>query len=91
MRAIWKYVLTAGTGMTSIPMKRGARILSAHNQAERICLWALVDPAAPDVRHGVAVVTTGQAIPDDVPPFVGTVLLAGGSVVVHVFDGGDLP
>lgn len=83
---IWKFIVDPGLPVT---MPAGARILSAAAQNERICIWALVDPAACSMPRKVRVYGTGHSVPSEPGRFLGTALLQGGALVMHVFDAED--
>ena len=92
MKEIWKYIASPSSA-APVSMPRGAQILSAAAQADCVCLWALVDPEAERVGRRINVYGTGWPIDGDpdifIGIFVGTVSLAGGALVWHVFDGGE--
>ena len=86
---IWKFTLdTSGVVM----MPKGAKPISAREQGDALCVWAIVDPEAPKVSRRVYIIGTGHegANYGDLP-FLGTALLMGGRLVIHVFDGGEMP
>lgn len=82
MKTIYKYDLKEG-----IQMPRGARVLSAQAQHGKPVIWAVVDPEEPMEARRFAVITTGGMEPPltGVADFVGTVQLAEGQFVIHVF------
>ena len=84
---IYKYNIGT-SGKIVLPV--GSTILSVSNQRESIVLHALVDPS-PDQetmeeRHIVVATTGGTEICGGSHQFIGTVLLCGGDIVVHVFE-----
>lgn len=84
---IWKYPLEV-TDAQPVFMPAGAKVLSAQVQHGVICLWAMVDPSKPDVPHVVRIIGTGHSFPAviaDEYQHVGTVQLAGGDLIFHVF------
>jgi hypothetical protein len=83
---IYKYRLPF-TGPGVVYMPQGARILSAHEQRNEVCVWAAVDTSRPIVQHKLAVLGTGDdsAYVWSVGRFIDTVLLDGGVFVFHVF------
>lgn len=88
MKRIYKYALPI-MDLASIRMPRGAVILSIHQQFESICLWALVDPMREDdtEERTFRIAGTGHDLTLKVySGFVGSVFLAGGSLVFHVFE-----
>lgn len=86
---IYKYMLGIRDTQT-VPMTTGARILSAQVQDGAVCVWAIVDPSKPQVQRVIEMRGTGHnahAVAD--LPFIDTVQVAGGSLVFHLFDGGE--
>lgn len=80
---IWKYVIKP---KTRLKMPSGATILSVAAQGEQVCLWAAVDPESKDHHlHKFVGVPTGDSVPDD-GTYLGTVFLAGGSLVFHIYE-----
>lgn len=88
MKAIFKYALpTRGPRELVLPM--GARILSVANQYEKvIALWAEVDPKATqtETRRFYVAMTGEEFVISPSSVFIGTVLLADGSYVAHVYE-----
>lgn len=86
-KTIWKYPLEAGV-INDVQLPGGAQILSIAEQFGALHMWVEVDRTNSPSWHKVAVIGTGWAnpeIPGFVRKFVGTALLAGGSLVWHVF------
>jgi hypothetical protein len=89
MKTIWKFPLLV-TDDFSVAMPIGAKIISLDTQMidghERPCVWALVDPEASERRVRFRVVGTGHPFPDaeGLEP-LGSIQLAGGRYVFHVF------
>lgn len=90
MKAIWKYQLDP-TGSQIVQLPEGARILCVQTQAQdyrnTICLWALVDPAAPKRDVEIRTHGTGHELPPEAVRYgyLGTYQLQGGALVFHVF------
>ena len=86
-RQVWKFPLVIND-LTSIEMPAGSRVLTVVNQNENVCLYALVDPEATNVRKVFRVAGTDHPIEAFVSykNYVGTVLLKSGSLVFHVFE-----
>lgn len=75
-----------------IRMPKGARLLSVQTQRDAACLWAMVDPQAPETTRRLALRGTGHDVDGlALAPFVGTFQLDGGAFVGHVFDLGEAP
>lgn len=84
--AIWKFALEH-TDQQFVQLPRGAKILSAQVQRERICLWALCDPEGETAARDIRMFGTGHSVPDwDSLTFIDTVQLMGGNLVLHVFE-----
>ena len=87
---IWKYPLEL-TDEQQFRMPVGAKPLSVATQNGQLCLWALVDPSpyAPKETRRFYLRGTGHPMDDAVDAaFIGTVMMHGGTLVFHVFDGG---
>lgn len=89
MTTIWKFPL-ALTDRQDVVMPRGARVLSVAEQHGKLCLWALVNPDADRVKRALRIAGTGHPCDARAAHLVGTVLCAGGSLVWHVFDYGEI-
>jgi len=88
MKTIHKYQLDTQRDQI-IHMPEGAEILSAAEQYGVPCIWALVDDEAPKAKRMIHIDMTGGNSERRVESvFIGTVLLAGGTFVIHIFDGG---
>lgn len=90
-RTVWVYripvnVLTAST-TTVHRIPDGARLLQLAEQRGQVALWYEVpDPEATKVRHGFQLFGTGTGPIGDHLVYVGTALLAGGDLVLHVYE-----
>ncbi len=89
MITIHKYEIIIRNELT-IAMPAGARILSVQVQHDMPQVWAMVDSTAPHRRRQFSIRGTGHPA-DGVTPalFIGTVQMAAGSLVFHVFDRGE--
>lgn len=87
-RIIYKYTLEIEDEQKHI-LPRGAKILSVGNQIEKICVWVeLEEGAIEDAEYTFFIRGTGHPFDDSAllqPTFLGTVLMAGGSLVWHVY------
>ncbi len=84
---IWKYPIHA-TDEQVVTMPDGARILTVQAQAEKPCLWAMVDPAARRVEaRKIYTYGTGHPIEKDPETlnYIGTYQLVESGLVFHVF------
>ena len=82
---VYKYALDL-MGDQPVAMPRGARVLHVDVQGDQVCLWALVDPTAPVESRHFSVVPTGARLLRSDATYIGTVLLDGGALVLHVFE-----
>jgi hypothetical protein len=92
MRTVHKFQLPElGDGhIITLKMPRFAEPLHVAVQGRALCLWALVDPEQPLQSHELEVYGTGHDMThrnDSVtkPRYLNTVLLNGGSLVLHFF------
>lgn len=67
-------------------MPAGATALCVHDQSGVPTLWALCDADRPTVSRSFRMAGTGHPIADDIGPHVGSVVLMGGKLVLHVFE-----
>ncbi len=87
--SVWKFVLRVDD-VVAVQMPAGARVLSCGNQYGEVCVWAVVDVAAPLVERRFRIAGTGHPLTAaDAGAFVGTVMLVSGTLVFHVFDLGE--
>ena len=89
MKTIYKYQLEIEDRF-KLRIHRGARLLYVGVQHDIACLWAIVDPEAETCIRTLLIRGTGHdAVGLDELPHVGTVILAGGNLVFHIFDKGE--
>lgn len=81
---VWKFVIADPE--TPVRMPQHATILHVGEQHGQVCIWALVDPTAPQVDRRFVIAGTGHDVPAYRGRFFGTVLLAGGDLVFHVWE-----
>lgn len=86
---IWKFPLQFGTGL-QVKMPRGAKILTAQVQKEKLCIWAIVDPENNvEVRNfSVAITGSNEDMVEGLfkDNYIGTFQMAGGEFVGHLFE-----
>jgi len=82
---IWKFPLEI-VDSQALFLPKGAKILSVHDQAGVVCLWALVDPDKRRERRVIELSCTGGTVrsKDDDRKFIGTVV--SGIFVWHFFE-----
>ena len=84
-RQIWKYTMALGSTELELPM--GAEIVHVASQHDTPCIWVLVDINAEKEIRTFEWYGTGQSIftPDN-RNYVGTIQLAEGTLVYHLFE-----
>ncbi len=87
---IFKYTVPVSDDDT-VMMPQGADVLSVQTQNGVPVMWAVVDEKAkPLVPHRFYVRGTGHNMGTAIGHrFIGTFQLSGGSLVFHLFDGGE--
>ena len=85
--AVWKFVIDPNDHI-EIDMPKGAKLLHVDTQFGSVCLWALVDPAAKHETRKFRFAGTGHPIFEDADSLrhVGTWLMNGGGLVLHLFE-----
>ena len=88
-RTIWKYELQI-TDTQTIEMPEGAMILTVQTQANKPCLWALVNPDSKIETRTFITYGTGHTI-EEIRDYVGNYYIGsyqidGGILVFHVFE-----
>lgn len=92
MKTVWKYTMDMAKIQT-IRMPQGAEILHVEVQMRCPCIWVLVDPTAPYEDREFQLAGTGHSInhSDKQLKHIGTCVLNGGMLVIHVFELKPLP
>jgi hypothetical protein len=82
---IWKWsLLTQDEQELSIPA--GARLLAVQTQHGTPMLWAMCDEEAQREPRWIAIVGTGNPLPNSLGEYLGTFQVNGGGLVFHVFE-----
>lgn len=97
MKTIHRFPLQIADNVC-VPMPQGAKILSAevkimhHRDANPVIdIYAMVDTAQPAVPRAFRIYGTGHPLDEGVfETYVGTVQVAMGSLMFHVFDRGEI-
>jgi len=87
VRTIWKFVLNPNDLKLRIPA--GAKILTAREQGDAVCIWAEVNPTAEPEERMFEVFGTGHDMPFEPSverTYIGTAMLNGGALVFHVYE-----
>ena len=89
MKTVLKYDLLKDgpTDTVTIPLSREARILSLQNQYNNLTMWVLEETEGVVlVARIFKIVGTGSIIRFNTDNYIGTVLLDGDRLVLHVFE-----
>ena len=81
---VFKYPFSP-TDVFTIEMPQGAEVLHVDMQNQTPCIWAKVDPDAPTVNRRFRMAGTGYDL-GDVAAHVGTIFMADGNLVFHLFE-----
>jgi hypothetical protein len=87
MKTIYKYIIRHDR--LKIQMPKGARLLTAREQANEICVLAEVDTEEPTKQRHFQVFGTGHPMHEGMDTsreYVGTAHLEGGALVFHVYE-----
>lgn len=84
---IWKFNIEVDRHQ-KVVMPKGAVMLDMQSQKGVLAFWACVDPNAPKVEREVSVIGTGHDLPGGEQTYIATAQQ--GSLVWHMFDGGEL-
>ena len=87
-RTVWKFDVDVAkldaNSEVAIAMPMGAEVLTAREQGDKVCVWARVNPDEKRVvKRMFGVCGTGHPAP--FTDYLGTAMLFGGSLVLHVF------
>ena len=87
MKQIFKYPIPISNKFL-IELPKGATIIAAQVQHERLCLWAVVDIEENEkVLRTIRVIGTGNPFPDaDSCVHISTFQMDGGHLVFHLFE-----
>lgn len=82
---IWKAQLEI-TDHQEVKLPEGAEILHVREQFGNLCMWFRCHPDAPPAPHQILIRGTGHPAPNSGAKYLGTGILMGGSLVLHVFE-----
>lgn len=82
MKTIWKFPLKI-TDRQKVKMPLPAQVLTVQIQAQEACLWAEVDPEGEKVLVEIAVIGTGNRLPDGMR-YISTI--QEGALVWHFYE-----
>ncbi len=75
------------TGSQKIKLPIGSKILSVGNQNEKLCIWYACSTEGDIIEKNIVIFGTGHQIwPSFDGKFIGTVIMANGQLVWHVFE-----
>lgn len=76
-----------GALILSVQRREGSLVIAGTGSHEAVEMWALVDPDQPPEQRRIRVAGTGHSLPTEEDlEFLGTVQVAGGRAVFHVFE-----
>ena len=87
-KKIFKYQLEV-TDSQFVSMPQGSKIISVEEQSDKVVIYAIVRPLGQrEEKHEIKILGTGHPVSFDENEysFVGTVKLAGGELMFHVFE-----
>lgn len=86
-KTIYKYPLEIVDEQVVL-LPTGAKILTVQAQMDKPCIWAMINPTAPDnMAVTIRMIGTGQPIQDDYClEYIGTFQIYGGRLVFHAFE-----
>lgn len=87
---IWKFPLVI-TDLQTVRLRVGAQLLGVYLQHNTPCLWAILDPDAPERDVNIRCRGTGHVFDDHggFPHHLGTVVMNAGTLVFHFFSAYD--
>ncbi len=85
MRTVFKYPLKGDTSHVFIP--HDAKVLHVAEQDGVPCVWAEVDTTQHKVGKMYYTVGTGHPLPEAPAEHVGSLMMHGGAIVLHVYKG----
>lgn len=87
VKSVWKFTLEPGYETQAIEMPKGAEILTAREQGNSVCVWAMVDTRAMREARRFSVIGTGWQVPERNRKYIGTAqFIDGAPLVFHVFE-----
>jgi hypothetical protein len=86
-KTIWKFTpILDDESVATVEMPVGAMVLTAREQGTELCIWAEVDPEAATETRRFHVFGTGHPMSCYLGDYVGTAMLYGGKLVLHVYE-----
>lgn len=82
--SIYKYAASVQDSI-ELRLPKGASILTVQMQHNEPCIWALVDPSAPEEVRLIHVRGTGHPA-NGLGRYIGTIQMRGGALVFHYFE-----
>lgn len=82
---VYKYRLPPLNDWISMLLPVGAEPLCIQTQGDLSCMWAKVDPGAPNTTYRFRIAGTGHDLDEDVGQYIGSFQMHGGALVFHVF------
>jgi hypothetical protein len=85
MKAIWKFEIEIKDSQ-QVAMPLLAEVLCAQFQHGGLCLWAVVETDNSIQPRTIEIFGTGHRMPEIERRYIGSVQMAGGQLVWHVFE-----
>lgn len=85
-KTVYKYIWPIPNDRAVFQMPRDAEVLCVHEQDNQLCLWARVVEGRHLEPRPFILCGTGHDAPDLEHRYIGTAHLAGGRLVLHVFE-----
>lgn len=85
MKSVHKYVLPAGRGRYTVPIREGAILRLVGSQGDRLALWYEVDPTAELKEEEFHLLHTGEEFDPSGMGYIGTASFFAGNYIVHVY------
>lgn len=83
MKSVWKFEILQ-VNHNAVSMPKGAKLLTVGYQCGQLCVWAEVDPTAPQETRALLVTGTGWDIEDEFVEYIGTAFIE--AYVFHVYE-----
>lgn len=88
MKTIYKYELGKLGQQPTIKIPADAKFLSAKEQNNQLCVWALVNPKNKSIPYTFDIIATGQKLSDEFGKneiFIDTIKQYDGAYIWHIF------
>lgn len=87
LRKVFKWIVSSPADEVQLYMHHGAEVIHVGEQHGQLCIWALIDESAPRQHRSFRIAGTGHDVDCTTwNKYLGTVHLAGGALIFHVFE-----